>query len=555
MSHPRNTVASREAGTLSAPDDDDEEWDTVIREEKEYHTLSKEKIISGAHSKSASKLAQSKASSEDVMLLQQNRASISMGGGLAQAQNRSRESLNTQNVCYHHDHYESSPTNKAQKQRIQRRDYDDASTYQDREPDQQYFNAPRKQKQYQNRNQHTNKGVRSSPLPTNNLPPHKQNKLYRKHISSTSTPPLYSRSSQDSIVIVHPSDQRKFSNGSSTADGDERKNSIADSTDIPMNKNVKDDPVNKIDLISHSNEVQVCDVRPHLISSNVSSSGAPPQFWADSSCHEDDPPSQYSGMNLNLSIASSTSGAVPEDNPTPPPVPPHGRPGMITSPLGSLPAQSVQVSSQSEEKSGKSAGFPLQHMKSIVGNRDEDGSSPDYTSLSTSSVDRMRQQIPQPPPPPKLYYQMRSTGSTSDGTQISSKSSGGKQKIPKQQQGYYGQQQQQRPYHRAKDFVAGEHQVAYHDPRSNPYEPERQRSVQSQIGGARNYPQNTKGNASTSAYKGVLHNSERYLIQATDGSRANIQQSLPGGNVARKRHPNVQNTGYHSNYMSEENEF
>lgn len=80
-------------------------------------------------------------------------------------------------------------------------------------------------------------------------------------------------------------------------------------------------------------------------------------------------------------------------------------------------------------------------------------------------------------------------------------------------------------------------------------------SVQSQIGGARHYPQNTKGNASTSAYKGVLHNSERYLIQATDGSRANIQQSLPGGNVARKRHPNVQNTGYHSNYMSEENEF
>merc|ERR1712223_1103407 len=102
---------------------------------------------------------------------------------------------------------------------------------------------------------------------------------------------------------------------------------------------------------------------------------------------------------------------------------------------------------------------------------------------------------------------MPSTGSTSDGTQISGKSSGGKQKIPKQQQGYYGQQQQQRPYYRAKDFVAGEHQVAYHDPRSNPYEAERQRSVQSQIGGTRHYPQSTKGNASTSAYKGVLHNS------------------------------------------------
>ena len=556
-------MASREAGTLSAPDDDDEEWDTVVREDKHYHTLSKEKLISGTHSKSAShlkSLPQNKSLPEDATL-QQNRSSISIGGGLASLQNQSRESLNTKNVCYHHDHFEHSPPSNVQKQRIHRRDYDDDSTYQDGEPDQQYNNATKKQKQY------GTKGVKSSPLPTNNLPPHKQNKLYRKHMSSSSTPPLYSRSSQDSIVIVHPSKHRKFSNGSSTIDSDERKASIVESTDIPMNKDVKDDPLHKTDLISKSNEVQACDVRPHLISSNLGSSGAPPHFWADSSCHEDDPPSQYSGMNLNLSIASSTSG-LQEENPTPPPVPPHGRPGMITSPMSTLPAESVQpqtgqMTTLSQEKYAKSGGYPLPHMKSVAGSReDEDGSSPDYTSLSTSSVDRMRQQIPQPPPPPKLYYQMRSnvpqslvsTGSTSDGTQVGGKSSGGKQKQFKQKQGYYGQQQQQRPYHRAKEFVAGEHQIAYHDPRTNPYEPERHRSVQSQIGGSRHHPQNQKVNPSVSAYKGVQHNSERYLIQATDGSRANIQQPLPSSSAARKRHPNVQNTAYYSHYMSEDND-
>ena len=577
LSHARNTVASREAGTLSAPDDDDEEeWDRVIREDKEYHTLSREKMISGAHSQSAShlkSLAQNRALSEDAISAQQSRNSVtSIGGVLATMQNQSRESINAKNVCYHHDHFDDqSPPNKAQKQRIQqRRDYDDTSTYPDEEPDQQCLNAPRKQKHNQTKNQYSNKGIKSSPLPTNNLPPHKQNKLYRKHMSSSSTPPLYSRSSQDSIVIVHPSNQRKFSNGSSIVDGEDRKSSIVDPTEV--NKEVKNDPAQNTDLISDANEVQICDVRPHLISSNLSSSGAPPQFWADSSCHEDDPPSQYSGINLNLSIASSTSGVVPEENPTPPPVPPHGRSSMMTSPLRSLPDQSVQMStgqitSQSEDKNGKRGPYPMPHMKSIARSREEeDGSSPDYTSLSTSSVDRMRPQIPKPPPPPKLYYHMRSntpssrlaSGSTSDGTQnitMGGKPGGGKSKAYKQQQhGYYGQQHQQRPYHRAKEFVSEEHQVVHHDPRSNPYEPDRQRSVQSQIGGGWNYPQTAKGSSSTSAYKGMKHNSERYLIQATDGSRANIQQSIPGGNAARKRHPNVQNTGYYSRYMEEDND-
>ena len=577
LSQARNTVASREAGTLSAPDDDDdEEWDRVVREDKDYHTLSREKMMHGVHSQSPSHsrfLAQNRAMSEDAISAHKNRFNsvTSIGSGIATSQNQSRESLNAKNVCYHHDHFDDqSPPNKAQKQRIQRRDYNDASTYPDGELDQQCKNSPRKQKPNQTKKPYPNKGIKSSPLPTNNLPPHKQNKLYRKHMSSSSTPPLYNRNSQDSIVIVHPSNERKFSNGSSIIDGEERKSNIVDSTDV--NQDVKDDPAQKNDLISEATEVQVCDVRPHLISSNLSSSGAPPQFWADSSCHEDEDPSQYSGINMNLSIASSTSGAVPEENLTPPPVPPHGRPSMITSPLSSLPAQSVQIStgqiaSQSEDKISKSGAYPMPHMRSIAGSReDEDGSSPDYTSLSTSSVDRMRQQIPQPPPPPKLYYQMRSnappsrlaSGSVSDGTQniaMVGKPGGGKHKAYKQQQhGYYGQQPQQRPYHRAKEFVSEEHQVIHHEPRSTPYEPDRQRSVQSQIGGSWNYPQTAKGSSSSSAYKGVKHNSERYLIQATDGSRANIQQSIPGSSAARKRHPNVQNTGYYSRYMGEDND-
>ena len=52
MSQCRGTVASRESGTLSAPDDDDEEWDRVIGDDK----VCGEKLISGAHSQSASHL-------------------------------------------------------------------------------------------------------------------------------------------------------------------------------------------------------------------------------------------------------------------------------------------------------------------------------------------------------------------------------------------------------------------------------------------------------------------------------------------------------------------
>ena len=548
MSNTRNTVASREAGTLSAPDDDDEEWDRIINQDKVYHNISRERLISGAHSQSASHLKSLSPTSQlhvDTMLLQQNRDGTSNSIGLPQHSDRDK------NLCYHRDHFNYLPT------QIENPDF--VPTYPDEtsnfgEGQYQPYNASlQPSKQQSGKIQYLGKGVKS-PLPTNNLPPHKQHKLYKKHMaSSSSTPPLNSRGSKDSIVIVHPQSKRKFSNTSSLEDTTDLKANV--STDTQKDPENNTPPAQQPDDISVSNEAQVYDVGPHLISSNVSSSGAPPPFWADSSCHEDDPPSQVSGMNMNPSLASTASGGnVEEMDPVPPPVPPHGRRG-ITPPLStSVPEGSNPLSGQFAASRGDN-GVRRAHFKS-TGDRmeDDDASSPDYTSLSTSSVDRMREQIPKPPPPPKLYYKMRSdlasrvAASNLDGSK-NPMSGGGRQRQYKQQQSvYYEQQQQRLPYHRAKEFIAN---PSTQEMRYTPSEVEQQRSVQSQIGGGGwQHPKNTKG---STAYKGAKHNSERYLIQATDGSRANIQQSV-GNNTARKRHINMQNTAFRARYMSDDSE-
>ena len=566
MSQCRSTVASREAGTLSAPDDDDEEWDRVIGVEKLCSSLSREKMISGAHSQSASHLKSLAKTnqSEDTILLQQNRNSISIGSGLPALPHHLEDS--DKNICYHQHPFE--PSTKAQAN--ENREY--ASTYPEEittahfdDGQLEQYNIPRKQKQHPGKIQHPSKGVKS-PLPTNNLPPHKQHKLYKKHMSASSStpPPLYSQGSKDSVIIVHPSSQRKYSNTSSL--DDEEKPQHADSTDIQKEDDVTDNHAQQNDNFSDPNEEQMYDARPHLMTSNLSTSGAPPQFWADSSCHEDDPPSQISGMNINLSIASSTSGGVTEQNPTPPPVPPHRQPSITSPPSTLLPSEQIALSRKviprAEEHVGKSIGYRA-HFKSIGDRRDdEDASSPDYTSLSTSSVDKMRQQIPKPPPPPKLYYHMRSNVTPRPNTAISDgpqnigmlgKSGGGKQKQYKQQPHVYYGQHQQRPYHhRAREFVS---EQSTPEMRYNPVETERQRSVQSQIGGGGTWqhPQNTKGGSSSSALKGVKHNSERYLIQATDGSRANIQQQM-GSNSTRKRHTNIPNSSFHARYMVDDSD-
>ena len=85
--------------------------------------------------------------------------------------------------------------------------------------------------------------------------------------------------------------------------------------------------------------------------------------------------------------------------------------------------------------------------------------------------------------------------------------------------------------------------------RHAPTESESQRSVQSQIGGG--VWQHSQ--QSMSAYKGVKHNSERYLIQATDGSKVNIQQPV-SNNQVRRRQVNNQNTGHRSRYTMENND-
>ena len=85
--------------------------------------------------------------------------------------------------------------------------------------------------------------------------------------------------------------------------------------------------------------------------------------------------------------------------------------------------------------------------------------------------------------------------------------------------------------------------------RHAPTEGESQRSVQSQIGGGIwQHP-----HQAMSAYKGVKHNSERYLIQATDGSKVNIQQPV-SNNQARRRQFNNQGTSHRSRNMMGNND-
>ena len=145
----------------------------------------------------------------------------------------------------------------------------------------------------------------------------------------------------------------------------------------------------------------------------------------------------------------------------------------------------------------------------------------------------MRQEIPQPPPQPKLYYQMQSNLKIRAGvlgagavqsTIMSETQIGGNQQNYEQQPHLAYAQHQQRPYHRAKQFIAD---TSNREMRYAPIQADTQRSVQSQIGGGytqhSHHPRGTITGSSSSALRGIKHNKERYLIQATDGSKVNIQ--------------------------------
>ena len=183
MSQCRSTVASRESGTLSAPDDDDEEWDRVIGDAKVCSSSSGEKMISGAHSQSASHLKSLAKTnqSEDRILLQQNRNSISIGSGFPALPRHSVDS--DKSICYHQHPFEPSSKTQSNENREHASTYPEEITtahFDDGQTEQ--YNIPRTQKQHPSKTQHLSQGVKS-PLPTNNLPPHKQHKLYKKHMT------------------------------------------------------------------------------------------------------------------------------------------------------------------------------------------------------------------------------------------------------------------------------------------------------------------------------------------------------------------------------------
>ena len=159
-------------------------------------------------------------------------------------------------------------------------------------------------------------------------------------MASSSTPEHHNRGNKGSAVVLHPNSQRAGSSASSLDETATLK--MADSTDTLKDNDIKNIPAQQFDNISVPSAGQGYDARPHLSSSALITSGAPPHFWADSSCHDDDPPSQLSGVNMNLSLASSTSGGgIAEQHPTPPPVPPHGRPNILSSPPASCHTESI----------------------------------------------------------------------------------------------------------------------------------------------------------------------------------------------------------------------
>ena len=508
---------------------------------KDCHSMSMEKLILRPHSQSPShrKLPnQEIAQNVDVQQGHQRTSGESGSPSLSQS-----KSEIDKNICLHRDHFDHSQLQPEIRNYV-------PGTSEDAEKSSnsqlQSYNGSK-----QKINQTTpiiGKGIKS-PLPTNNLPPHKQNKLYKRHMAASSTPPLYSRNNNDPVVVVRPNSHRKCSNSSSPPGYSSLGFNDGEQIDCANESRLDKEPVQELEKESDSTQRKTYDSRAQLLSSNLANSGAPPQFWADSSCHEDDPPSQMSGRNTNLSVASSTSGVIVDQNDTPPPVPPHGRTNITSPPIPfNSRAGLIQMSNPSFKSNTRMMGERRE---------DEDASSPDYTSLSTSSVDHIRQQIPNPPPPPKLYYHMRANELTRHPPSYSNRSykhaaDRGMGEPSKQLQAHDLQPQQyydrshQREYHHAKDFVTGPFSQ---EMRHAPTEGESQRSVQSQIGGGIwQHPQQAM-----SAYKGVKHNSERYLIQATDGSKVNIQQPV-SNNQARRRQFNNQGTSHRSRNMMGNND-
>ena len=173
--------------------------------------------------------------------------------------------------------------------------------------------------------------------------------------------------------------------------------------------------------------------------------------------------------------------------------------------------------------------------------REEEGfSSPDYPSLSTSSVDPMGHQIPRPPPPPKVYWQQGS-GIGSVQSYIATPRGGGKSKPYKQHSQHYWQQQsqlQQRQYHHAKEFVAQPSAARYV---SGNIDGGGHRSVQSQAGGVYHlsHSPNSKTDMGDYSMRGANHNRERYVINSTDGSTVDIEPSPINSNAGRRRNLNM----------------
>ena len=304
-----------------------------------------------------------------MLLQQQQRNSISMGSGLP-------HHLDSDSDTYYPQYDSNRPYSEKQNNddslirpkgngSITRNQYEQHT-------------VPSQPKQYTSTKAYGSRGV-GSPLPTNNLPPHKQHKLYKRHMASSSTPEHYSRNNEGSVVVAHTYSPGKCSNASSLENIVTSKR--VDSLGTLQGSVTKDAIAQPYGNASVPKDEQKYDALPHVVSSTLVTSGAPPQFWADSSCHDDDdPPSQLSGANMHLSLASSISGGVAEHHEIPPPIPPHGRSSIISPPtLNSRHTESRLKSSQSPSHLEKKGSVhTVGYVNSGSGRReDEDVSSPE----------------------------------------------------------------------------------------------------------------------------------------------------------------------------------